>query len=348
MRPFFIIVTLLSVAGCSAAEKKPDRPPPLVTVAPVAGHDFVDRYEAVGTAVANEQVAVTAPVTERITRLGFTDGDYVRSGQMLAVLAQGQETASLASAAARAREAEQQLTRIAALRQRGFATKSSLDSQVALVSAARASANEARAMIADRVIRAPFSGYVSLRRISLGAVVGAGTEIATISDISAIKLDFTIPETLLGSVRVGQAVTARAAAFPETPVSGLISAIDPVIDPATRAVMVRARIPNASARLKPGMLLSVSLQSRGRTAVAVPELALVREGDGRFVYVIGGDQKAKRLPVETGGRDGNLIEVTRGLAPGDKIVTEGIVKLSEGAKVRVAGGKPGGKSAAAP
>ncbi len=348
MRLTFLSMMMLLVAACSAAEKKPDRPLPLVTVAPVAAHDFVDRYEAVGTAVANEQVAVTAPVTERITRLGFSDGDYVRRGQMLAVLAQGQETALLGSATARTREAEQQLARIAALRQRGFATKSSLDSQVALVSAARESANEARATIADRVVRAPFSGYVSLRRISLGAVVGAGTEIATISDISAIKLDFTIPETLLASVRIGQTISARAAAFPDAPVSGVISAIDPVIDPATRAVMVRALIQNGSGRLKPGMLLSVSLQSRGRSAVAVPELALLREGDAQFVYVIGAEDKAKRLPVEIGGRDGNLIEVTKGLSPGDRIVTEGIVKLSDGAKVRVAGGKPDGKSVAAP
>lgn len=336
MRPFFLLPMVLAVTACSTAEKKPDRPPPLVKVEPVSFHQFSDRYEAVGTAIANEQVTVTAPVTERITRLGFSDGDYVRTGQILAVLAQGQETASLASAAARAREAEQQLARIAALRERGFATKSSLDAQLATVAATRAGASEARAVIADRVIRAPFSGRVSLRRISVGAVVSAGTEIATISDSSIIKLDFSIPETLLGAVRPGLPILARAAAYPDSPVSGTISAIDPVIDPTTRAVMVRALIPNPVGRLKPGMLLSVALQSRLRTAVAVPELAMVREGDGRFVYMVDKDGKAKRITVVTGGRDGNLIEVTQGINPGDRIVTEGVVKLSEGTKVRVA------------
>ena len=347
MRPVFLSLVILSVAGCSAAEKKPDRPAPLIKVAAVSAHEFSDRYEAVGTATANEQVTVTAPVTERITQLGFSDGDYVRSGQVLAVLAQGQETASLASAAARAREAEQQLARISALRERGFATKSSLDAQLASVAAARAGASEARAVIADRVVRAPFSGYVSLRRISVGAVVSAGTEIVTVSDSSTIKLDFSVPETLLGAVRVGQPILARAAAFSETPIGGTISAIDPVIDPATRAVTVRALIPNRGGRLKPGMLLSVALQSRVRSAVAVPELALVREGDGRYVYTVGKDNKAKRVSVSIGGRDGNLIEVTQGLNPGEKIVTEGVVKLSEGAKVRVAGDKPPGKAPAA-
>lgn len=344
MRPFLLSLMLVSVAGCSAAEKKPDRPPPLVKVEAVALHEFSDRYEAVGTAIANEQVTVTAPVTERITRLGFSDGDYVRAGQILAVLAQGQESASLVSAAARAREAEQQLARISALRERGFATKSSLDAQLATVAATRAGASEARAVIADRIIRAPFSGYVSLRRISVGAVVSAGTEIATISDSSTIKLDFSVPETLLGVVRLGLPIRARAAAFPEMPVSGSISAIDPVIDPTTRAVMVRALIPNRGGRLKPGMLLSVELQSRLRSAVAVPELAIVREGDGRYVYTAGKDGKAKRIAVSTGGRDANLIEVMQGLNPGDRIVTEGVVKLSEGAKLRIAGEKPPGKA----
>ncbi|MEK6636842.1 MAG: efflux RND transporter periplasmic adaptor subunit [Pseudomonadota bacterium] len=347
MRLISLSPILLFLAGCGGAEKTPDRPSPLITLEAVALHEFSDRYEAVGTAIANEQVTVTAPVTERITRLGFSDGDYVRSGQMLAVLAQGQETASLASAAARAREAEQQLARIAALRERGFATKSSLDAQMASVAATRAGASEARAVVADRVIRAPFSGYVSLRRISVGAVVSAGTEIATISDSSTIKLDFSVPETLLGTVRVGQPILARAAAFPETPVGGTISAIDPVVDPATRAVIVRALIPNRGGRLKPGMLLSVALQSRVRSALAVPELALVREGDGRYVYTVDKDGKAKRVSVSTGGKDGNRIEVTQGLIPGDKIVTEGVVKLSEGAKVRVVGDKPPGKAAAA-
>ncbi len=347
MRPIFLFLMILLVVGCGAAEKKPDRPAPLIKVGAVSAHEFSDRYEAVGTATANEQVTVTAPVTERITQLGFSDGDYVRSGQVLAILAQGQETASLASAAARAREAEQQLARISALRQRGFATKSSLDTQLASVVATRAGASEARAVIADRVIRAPFSGYVSLRRISVGAVVSAGTEIVTISDSSTIKLDFSVPETLLGAVRVGQPILARAAAFPETPIGGTISAIDPVIDPATRAVTVRALIPNRGGRLRPGMLLSVALQSRVRSAVAVPELALVREGDGRYVYTVDKDGKAKRVAVSTGGRDGNLIEVTQGLTPGDKIVTEGVVKLSEGAKVRVAGNKQPSKAAAA-
>lgn len=333
MRLFGFLIVLFALAACSAEEKR-ERPAPLVTLEAVATHQFVERYVSVGTANANEQVSVRAPVTERITQLGFSDGSFVRQGQMLAVLAQGQETASLASAQARAVEAEKQLARVAELHRRGFATNASLDSQTAVAQAARAAAREASATVGDRVVRAPFSGQVSLRRISVGAVVTAGDEIATISDIGIIKLDFTIPETMLANVQVGQVITAEAAAYPDQEFSGRVQAIDPVINPQTRAVTLRAVLPNRGGTLKPGMLLSVTLESQARVSPAVPELALVREGDASFVYVIGPDQKAKRQPVTTGRRDGKLVEILEGLAAGDRIVTEGVVKLSEGAKVR--------------
>jgi membrane fusion protein, multidrug efflux system len=347
MRKLIAIIAVLLLGACGGGEERRERPAPLVTVAPVAPHLFNDRYVAVGTANANEQVSVRAPVTERITQLGFSDGSFVRKGQMLAVLAQGQETASLASAKARAREAEQQLARVTELHRRGFATNASLDAQTATVAAARAAANEAGASIADRVVRAPFSGMVSLRRISVGAVVTAGDEIATVSDTSSIKLDFTVPETMLANVRVGQSITAKAAAYPDIPFEGRIQAIDPVINPQTRTATLRAILPNRGGMLKPGMLLNVTVASGARTSVAVPELALIREGNQSFVYTVSKDGKAKRLPVTTGGRDGTLVEVIEGLSAGDRIVTEGVVKLSEGARVRTGPQQrgPGAKSA---
>ncbi len=345
MRNPLILSLMFSVAACGGGEEQRERPAPLVTVGAAVSHEFADRYVAVGTANANEQVSVRAPVTERITQLGFSDGAFVRQGQMLAVLAQGQETASLASAQAQARQAEQQLARIAELHRRGFATNASLDAQTAVTASARAAANEARASIGDRVVRAPFSGQVSLRRISVGAVVSAGDEIATISDLSSIKLDFTVPETMLSNVSVGQIVTAKASAFPDYLASGKITAIDPVINPQTRTASLRAVLPNRNGLLKPGMLLSVTIASKARFAPAVPELALVREGDTSFVYVIGTDMKAKRVPVKTDARDGSLVEIVDGLKVGDRIVTEGVVKLSEGAKVRT--GKAGDKAAPA-
>ncbi|MBB5686549.1 efflux RND transporter periplasmic adaptor subunit [Sphingobium boeckii] len=331
----FLPIALLAACGGDKGAKTPDAP--LVKAEAVTSQRFVDRIDAVGTALANEQVILAAPVTERITKLNFRDGGYVGAGQVVAVLALGQEDASLAEAAARQREADLQLGRLEQLKARGFATKAAVDTQVALAGAARASASSARASIDDRVIRAPFGGWLSLRNISLGAIVTAGTEIATISDVSRIKLDFSVPETLLASLAPGQAIAAIAAAYPGKPFRGVIESIDPVVNAETRAVTVRAILPNPERLLKPGMLLTVTVESAARNAVSVPELAIVGEANQSYVFLIGEGGKVKRAPVKIGARQNGVVEILQGLSPGQRIVTEGVVKLADGMKVSLAG-----------
>jgi membrane fusion protein (multidrug efflux system) len=341
LKIFSTVLLLALVTACGGGgdgdAKGKARPDPVVKVESATTIRFVETIEAVGTARANEQVTLSAPVTERLVRLGFDDGDFVRRGQVIAVLAQGQESAQLAEAQARQREAQQQLARIQTLKNRGFATQSSLDTQSAAAASARAQASEARASIGERVIQAPFAGYASLRTISPGAVVNSGTPIATISDISTIKLDFPVPETLLSTLRPGLTIAAMSAAWPDQPFRGQIANIDPVIDPNTRAVMVRAHLPNTDNKLKPGMLLTVIIEASPRLGLSVPELAIVGEGDSRFVYTIDGGGTARRTAVRTGLRSAGRVEILEGLKPGQKVVTEGVVKLSEGVKVRVAG-----------
>jgi len=314
-------------------------PQPTVKAEAATTMRFVDSISAVGTALANEQVTIAAPVTERIIRLNFDDGDFVRKGQTLAVLAAAQENAQLAQAQARARETQQQLARVRELRDRGFATKSNLDQQVAAAAEASAQSAQARATIGDRVVTAPFAGWVSLRTISAGAIVQAGTEIARVSDLSTIKLDFTVPETILPVLRPGLVIQAVSAAYPGQPFHGTIHVIDPVLDPTTRAVKVRALLPNPGLKLKPGMLLTVTIESAPRIALSVPELAVVGEGDDRFVYTLGPGDKVKRTRVQTGVRMNGRIEVAQGLNTGQKVVTEGVVKIADGMKVKVAGAK---------
>ncbi|WIW87559.1 efflux RND transporter periplasmic adaptor subunit [Sphingobium sp. V4] len=346
MRPFLpIILTALCLAGCNGEKQQKPRAVPLVEAGPIARVSFTDTLEAVGTALANEQVVLSAPVTERITALNFADGGFVAKGQVIATLAVGQERAELASAEATALQASQQLQRIQALKARGFATGATLDQQTALANSARANADLARASIGDRVIRAPFAGWVSLRTVSPGAIVTAGTAIATVSDISRIKLDFTIPETRLSLLREGMPIKAVSAAWPDRPFAGMIATIDPVIDPATRAIRVRAILPNPDHALKPGMLLTVSVLASQRQSLAVPELAVVGDGDERFVFVLE-DRTAKRVKVDTGIRQNGLVEITGGLKAGQKVVTEGVVKLTDGVTVRLAGDKPGPAKAA--
>lgn len=324
---------LLSACGKGDSVRQREREAPLVTLAAVQTTRFVERIDAVGTARANEQVTLTAPVTDRILRLNFDDGAYVARGQVIAVLAQGQEAAQLAQAQARSREARQQLDRLEALKNRGFATRSAVDAQVALAGQAAGQAAEARASIGDRVVRAPFGGWVSLRNVSTGAIATAGTEIATVSDISRIKLDFPVPETLLSRVQPGQTIQAVAAAYPDQPFRGTVATVDPVLNPQTRAATVRAVLANGDRKLKPGMLLTVSIESAARTAPAVPELAVVGEGEQSYVFTVE-NGKAKRVKVVTGLRQNGLIEIRQGIRAGQRVVTEGVVKIADGQAVR--------------
>ncbi|HEX8262011.1 MAG TPA: efflux RND transporter periplasmic adaptor subunit, partial [Allosphingosinicella sp.] len=167
----------------------------------------------------------------------------------------------------------------------------------------------------------------------------SGTEIATISDISMIKLDFPVPETVLATLKPGLTIEARSAAWPDQPFRGQIANIDPVIDPNTRAVMVRAHLPNSDGKLKPGMLLTVAIETSPRLGLSVPELAVIGEGDSRFVYTVDGSGTARRTAVRTGLRTAGRVEILEGLKPGQKVVTEGVVKLTDGMKVRLAGAR---------
>ena len=330
-----LLLGLALLSACGKSEVEQQRQPPLVSATKPVTHVFRDEIQAVGTARANEQVTLAANVTERIERLLFDDGMYVRAGQLLAVLSNAQEQAALAGARASAAEAASQLERVSSLYEQGFATRALLDQQRAALSEARASEDGTQAQLGDRLIRAPFSGYLSLRTISEGAIVNSGTPLVTVSDLSRIKLDFTVPETQLGALRTGQPIRAYSSAYPEEVLQGTISTIDPVIDPESRAVMVRATLPNPGARIKPGMLLTVRIETGQRTALAVPEVAVLSQGETRYVYTLDAERKAKRTVVKTGLRDNGLMEVS-GLSQDAMVVTEGVVKVAEGRAVRIA------------
>jgi membrane fusion protein (multidrug efflux system) len=292
--------------------------------------DLVDRIEAVGTALANEQADLNSTVTERIARVNFEDGAFVPRGAVIAELVRSEQGAQLDQFEARQKEAEAQLERVQGLIKQGFATRAQLDTAQAGVDVARGQVAAARSQIGDRVIRAPFAGWLSLRRISPGTVVNAGTTVATIVDYSRIKLDFPVPETYLSAIREGAPIVARAAAFPGETFEGTVATIDPIIDPVTRAATVRAILPNSELELRPGMLMTVAVESRPRTAVVVPELALVGLGETRYVFTLDDDNRATRRTVETGQRRDGFVEIVSGLKPGERLVVEGTVKVRDG------------------
>ncbi len=301
--------------------------PPSVVVGEVQKKELVDRIEAVGTALANEQAELTSTVTERIARINFTDGQFVPKGAVIAELVRTEQGAALTQSQARLREAEAQLDRLKSLQDRGFATRAQIDEQQALVDVARAQSSGARSQIGDRVIRAPFSGYLTLRRISPGQVVNAGTPIVTIIDYSRIKLDFPVPEVFVPVLKSGLEIEAQAAAWPGEIFRGEIETVEPFIDPVTRAATARAILPNKDLKLRPGMLMTVEIQSNPREGLVVPELSVVSEGSDAFVWKVTPDNQAVRTPITAGSRRDGLVEVTAGLSAGDRVVTDGTVKL---------------------
>lgn len=319
-----------SGAGKDGGKGGPGGPgarPPAVVVERATKTTLIDSIEAVGTAGANEQADLNSTVTERIARINFTDGQYVPRGAVIAELVVAEQNAALKENQARLREASLQLERLKQLQQKGFATRARIDEQQALVDIARAESAQASSQIADRVIRAPFSGWLSLRRISAGTVVNAGTTIVSIVDHSKIKLDFTVPETFLSVLEPGLEIEARAAAFPGEIFRGRIASIDPALDPVTRAATARALLPNPDLRLRPGMLMTVDIRSAPRQALTVPELAVIGEGSGAYVWKVGEGNEAARAEIQAGSRRDGRIEVLKGLAEGDRVVAEGTVKL---------------------
>ncbi len=292
-----------------------------------------DVLPATGTAQANESVTLTANGTERATRVAFDDGDKVAAGQVLVELASSEENAGIAEAQAAVGEAERQVRRLEPLAERGIVARAELETQRGVRDAARARVASARARLGDRVIRAPFAGVLGLRRISTGVVLGPGDPIVTLDDVSSIKLDLAIPERDLGRVHAGEQVAATAAAFPGEHFGGQITAVDSRIEPASRTATVRVRIDNPDARLRPGMLLSVALVAAARDAVVVPEIAVQGRGETQYVMVAGPGGVARERSVEVGSRRAGMVEITQGLEPGERIVTDGLVKLRDGARI---------------
>ena len=338
-----------SAKGGGAQKAGPGGRAPKVIVSTVEATDFVDSMEAVGTAFANEQADLNSTVTERVARINFSDGQYVPRGAIIAELVRSEQGANLNASNARLREAELQLERLKQLQSQGFATNARVDEQQAAVNVARAQSAQATSQIGDRVIRAPFSGWLSLRRISPGTVVNAGTTIVTIVDHSKIKLDFTVPETFLPALKPGLEISANAAAYPGEEFRGTIATIDPLIDPVTRSATARAILPNPDLRLRPGMLMTVDIKSAPRTALTVPELAVVGEGTSSYVWRVSDDNQAMRVPITPGTRRDGRIEVVSGLSEGDRVVSEGTVKIrGPGPVDPVETARPAARPAAAP
>jgi membrane fusion protein (multidrug efflux system) len=322
-----------AAGGFGPGGGRPQTQPPLVTVERVRRDRLYDVVEALGTAQANESVTLTAKVTDTVRRVNFEDGDYVEAGDVLIELTNQEEEALLAEARANLDDAESQLRRFEDLSSRGLSAASDLDVARSRAGASRARLNSIVARLRDRLIQAPFSGVLGFRQVSPGTLLSPNTPITSIDDISTIKLDFTVPETAIGTMATGAKIVAKSVSFPGREFIGTVRTVGSRVDPVTRAITVRALIDNADRALRPGMLLTVQVVTAERIALVVPEGAVFQVQDRAFVYAVDGDTVHQRQ-IDIGGRRFGVVEVLGGLEEGDLIVVEGIIKLREGARVR--------------
>ncbi len=191
------------------------------------------------------------------------------------------------------------------------------------------------ARLADRLIRAPFSGVLGFREVSPGALITPGSLITTLDDTSIIKLDFPIPEAFLATLEIGQEVIARSVTYPGRTFQGRVTGIDSRVDPVTRAVTVRAALPNPEGLLKPGKLLTVELIKDRRQSLMIPEEALVPLRDQQFVFVVNDDDTVDRVEVDIGRRRPGSVEVLSGLSEQQQVVIEGTNRIGPGSPVTI-------------
>lgn len=331
-------------AGADAA-----RPAVLVVTERAQFRTIRSEVEAIGTARANESVTITAKVTDTVSRVNFDDGQLVEAGDVLLELASREEQALLAEARANLNDARTQLTRLEDLLAQRTVPVSQVDEARARFAAAEARYQSVQARLADRQIRAPFSGLLGFRQVSAGTLITPGTPITTLDDVSIIKLDFSVPETYLSLLHPGLALAARSVAYPDRTFEATVRTIESRIDPVTRAATVRALVDNDDLLLRPGMLLTVNLVTQERQALMVPEDALVQRSDQVYVFVVE-EGIADIREVRHGTRYQGWVEITSGLSAGEAVITEGVIKVRPGMPVqalapsdapRFAGGDPG-------
>ncbi len=312
-----------------------DRASP-VLVAQIETKTFRQTVEAVGSTRALQSVNIVSSSSGRITALSIEPGRVVKTGAVLAKLDDEIQQADLAEAISKLEEANIALKRAEKLyRQRNIAEARVIELR-AKQAIAKAERIRAKRRLSDRIVRAPFSGRTGMREIDIGARVDTDVMLTTLDDVSSIEIETRLPESLYPIIRKGSSVKAESAAFPNRTFKGTVVAIDKRIDPVGRAFKVHVRVPNKDGALPVGMFMRLTVQLDERQSPAIPEEALVVEGDRKFIYVVDANGEAvTRKPVETGQRRDGVIEIRSGAKSGDRVVSEGTHRLKDGARIKI-------------
>lgn len=306
----------------------------VVEVAAARAMTLSRTVEAVGTTRALQSVDIVPEAEGRVVQVDIVSGAYVQAGTVLVRLDDTIEQANVTEAEARLRERENVFGRMTQLRSSNAVAEAALEDSIARLAEARADLERARQHLAQRSIRAPFSGVMGLTEIDTGARVTAGAVITRLDDLSEVEVEFSLPETLFALVRQGQPLQATSVAFPDRRFAGEIEAVDSRIDPISRSFRTRAIIPNPDGTLPAGMFMSLELTLSQTRQVVVPEEAIIFQAAETYVFVVR-DGVANRVRVQTGQRQDGMVAVLAGLDEGAPVVVRGLHRVRDNAAVEI-------------
>lgn len=293
---------------------------------------------AVGTLLAEASATLRAELPGQILAVHFEEGQRLSKGDKLYSLEATVLEAEVNEARANAERSEAAFKRAQEMYAKKLVSATEYDTARANYDVDIARLLSSRAVLSKTVIRAPFDGFVGLRRINIGDYATAGQELVDVVQLDPLRVDFSLPETLLPKVQPGLPIEVAVDAYPNEVFSGEITAVAPKSDVRGHNIEVRANLPNAELKLRPGLFVQVNVSLGAReNAIVIPEQAIWPIGQQKTVYVVV-DGKAERRDVSLGERQPGSVEILSGLEVGDVIVTAGQMKLYEGAAVRSASG----------
>jgi membrane fusion protein (multidrug efflux system) len=291
----------------------------------------------VGTVAANEMVDIKSETDGTIEEILFTEGHQVKQGDLLIRLDDTKLAASVAQAEANFKVSAANHERSKQLFKDKLISPQEFDQISAQFQANQASLDLNKRQLKDTRILPPFGGTVSSRHVSPGQVISKNTTLTWLVDLDPVKVEFNVPERYVGQLKVGQKIEVAVAAYPGRKFEGEVFFVAPFVEAATRTALVKARVPNPEAELKPGMFANLDLTLKLKEdAIVIPESSVLASGDRNIIYVLNSQDEAQIRPVKLGIRQAGLVEIASGLNPGERVVAEGLQKVRPGAKVKAA------------
>ncbi|HEY6435727.1 MAG TPA: efflux RND transporter periplasmic adaptor subunit [Ignavibacteriaceae bacterium] len=309
-------------------------PPMPVEVAEVMMKGVNEKFEAVGTIEASEEITVVSEINASVISLPFIEGSHIQKGELIAQLDDSQLAAEVIRAEAFYSQSLATYNRVKMVVDQNAGTQQDLDDASASLKVAEANLNLAEARLSKTRIVAPFSGMIGSRRVSVGSFLRTGDVIAELANLYEIRINFSAPERFLSQLNRGSDVLVYSPVYPGHEVKGKIIAVEPIIDSNTRTARIVARVSNPGQKFRPGMSANVSvILSQRPEAITIPTEAVFANGNQSFVYIVNADSTVAPALVTLGLQLSDVVEILTGLEQGMQIITAGHQKLFPGAKV---------------